>query len=165
MRKARTTRRLRDSDAGRRRRAGATIAAVPRSQVFDPRPGGGSASGAVRTFATGATRDSEVGKLDYEGFLSPRVLKAFARYMDHHRRQADGSLRDSDNWQRGIPPDAYMKSGWRHFMAWWAYHRNLPTDEGVVFACCGVMFNVMGYLHEHLKEHPELIGDNEAVQF
>ena len=32
----------------------------------------------MRTFATGATRDTEVEKLDYEGFLSPVVLKAYA---------------------------------------------------------------------------------------
>jgi len=35
----------------------------------------------VRTFDTGATRDTEDGKLDYEGFLSGRVLKRYAEYM------------------------------------------------------------------------------------
>jgi hypothetical protein len=69
----------------------------------------------VRTFSTGATRDTDEGKLDFEGFLSPTVLKAFAEYMHEKRKMPDGSLRDSDNWQRGIPVDAYMKSMWRHF--------------------------------------------------
>lgn len=109
---------------------------------------------AIRTFETGATRDVEAGKLDYDGFLSPLVVDAYARYMDFHRRLPDGSLRDSDNWQKGIPRDAYMKSAWRHFVDWWRFHRGLTTREGIVFAICGLLFNAMGYLHEYLKEHP-----------
>ena len=70
---------------------------------------------AVRTFDTGATRDTDDGKLDYEGFISPLVLERFARYMHTHRLQPDGTLRDSDNWQKGIPRDQYIKSAWRHF--------------------------------------------------
>jgi hypothetical protein len=112
----------------------------------------------MRTFGTGATRDSEAGKLDYDGFLSPLTIEAYGRYMDRHRRQADGSLRDSDNWQKGIPRVAYMKSAWRHFMEWWKFHRGLTTAEGIVSACCALIFNVSGYLHEYLKEHPELLA-------
>lgn len=108
----------------------------------------------MRRFATGATRDADTGKLDYEGFLSPLVVDAYARYMDFHRHQADGSLRDGDNWQKGIPRGAYIKSAWRHFIDWWRFHRGLSTREGIVFAICGLLFNAMGYLHEYLKEHP-----------
>lgn len=107
---------------------------------------------AIRTFNTGATRNTEVGKLDYEGFLSPLVLERYAEYMHKHRLQADGNLRDSDNWQKGIPKDAYMKSGWRHFMDWWRAHRGLSCREGVEEALCALLFNVMGYLYETLKE-------------
>jgi len=32
----------------------------------------------MRQFESGATRDTEDGKLDYEGFLSPAVLLRFA---------------------------------------------------------------------------------------
>lgn len=107
----------------------------------------------MRQFETGATRDSEDGKLDYEGFLSPLVLERFARYMHKHREQADGNLRASDNWQRGIPADAYMKSAWRHFFDWWAAHRNLPiAREGLEEALCALFFNVQGYLHELLSK-------------
>lgn len=102
----------------------------------------------MRTFDTGATRDTDADKFDYEGFLSPGVLRRFAEYMHKNRIQVDGSLRDSDNWQKGIPQDAYMKSAWRHFMEWWAAHRNGFTDEE---ALCALLFNVMGYLHEALK--------------
>ena len=106
----------------------------------------------IREFDTGATRDTDVGKNDYEGFLSPLVIKRFGDYMTKHRKQADGKLRDSDNWQKGIPKNAYIKSAWRHFLDWWMEHRGLPSREGIEDALCALMFNIMGYLHEHLKE-------------
>ena len=107
--------------------------------------------GKVRQFETGATRDTEEGKLDFEGFLSPLVIERYAEYMNENRVQSDGSLRASDNWQKGIPKDAYMKSLWRHFFDIWKEHRGINTDLGLERAVCAVMFNAMGYLHETLK--------------
>lgn len=120
------------------------------------------AKAAKRTFATGATRDTDEGKNDYEGFLSPLVIEAFGDYMTEHRVQSDGTLRDSDNWQKGIPRDAYMKSLWRHVLDLWKLHRGYqvkpemrggklqyPTKRTLL---CSIMFNTMGYLHELLKE-------------
>jgi hypothetical protein len=72
--------------------------------------------------------------------------------MHQNRIQSDGSLRDSDNWQKGIPKDAYMKSMWRHFMDLWKLHRGNEAQEDIETALCAMMFNVMGYLHEELKE-------------
>jgi hypothetical protein len=113
----------------------------------------------IRTFKTGATRDSEAGKPDYEGFLSPRVIERYGRYMNRHRLQADGSIRDSDNWQHGMPLHVYMKSLWRHFLDVWKIHRGLSARDSktgdaidIEDACCAVMFNAMGYLHETLKQ-------------
>lgn len=110
----------------------------------------------MRTFNTGATRDDEADKLDYEGFLSPLVLRRFGQYMHKHRIQSDGGLRESDNWQKGIPRSAYIKSAWRHFVEWWRLHRSItpltPTDdEAVEEALCALLFNVQGYLHEMLQ--------------
>lgn len=106
----------------------------------------------MREFATGATRDTDQDKYDYEGFLSPAVLTRFAEYMHHHRKQADGNLRDSDNWQKGIPKDAYMKSAFRHFIDLWTLHRG-GKSEGVTLedTLCALLFNIQGYLHEELK--------------
>ena len=101
-----------------------------------------------RTFQTGATRDTDEDKLDYEGFLSPQVVERYAQYMHKHRIQSDGTLRDSDNWQKGIPTDAYMKSLWRHFMEVWTLHRNEGTRALLEEALCAVIFNAMGYLYE-----------------
>jgi hypothetical protein len=111
----------------------------------------------MRNFDTGATRDTDTGKLDYEGFLCPLVLEEYARYMNKHRIQADGNVRDSDNWQKGIPMKVYVKSCWRHFHQIWKLHRGIPTfdEKGnpvtMKEACCAVLFNVMGYLHEFIK--------------
>lgn len=102
----------------------------------------------IRTFGTGATRDTDEDKLDFEGFLSPLVLEAFASYMHGKRKMPDGSLRDSDNWQKGIPMDAYMKSMWRHFFAVWKGHREGQVAEEELLA---LLFNVQGYAHEILK--------------
>lgn len=106
----------------------------------------------MRQFETGATRNTDEGKYDYEAFMSPLVIERYAAYMHKNRYQADGKMRDGDNWQKGIPKDAYIKSAWRHFMDWWKEHRGIPTQEGLEQALCAILFNVMGYLHETLKE-------------
>lgn len=109
----------------------------------------------MREFETGATRDSDNGKLDYEGFFSPFVLERRAQYMHKHRYQSDGTLRDSDNWQKGMPTEEYMKSMFRHFMEAWTIHRTHVDDgydkKALQEALCAVMFNCEGYLHELLK--------------
>lgn len=104
----------------------------------------------IRSFDTGATRDLDASKYDYEAFMSPLVIEAFGRYMHGKRKMADGSLRDGDNWQKGIPRDSYMKSGWRHFMDWWCDHRGRGS-EAFEETLCALLFNVQGYLHEYLK--------------
>lgn len=107
---------------------------------------------AIRTFGTGATRDADTGKHDPEGFLSPLVIERFNAFMHKNRYQKDGSIRDSDNWQKGIPLVAYMKSGWRHFLSWWKAHRSgQPLSEMQIDELCALLFNVQGYLHETLK--------------
>lgn len=105
----------------------------------------------MRNFETGATRNSDEEKYDYEGFLSPLVLERFAQYMHKHRKQADGKMRDSDNWQKGIPQESYMKSGWRHFFDWWKQHRGIKSSEDIEDSICALIFNAQGYLHERIK--------------
>jgi len=111
----------------------------------------------IRKFETGATRDADDNKYDYEAFFCPLVLERRAAYMHKHRLQTDGSLRPGDNWQKGIPLDQYAKSEARHHMQFWKLHRGLPTvDEkgqpvDLEEAICAEMFNLEGYLHEILK--------------
>ena len=112
-------------------------------------------SSVMRKFDTGATRDSDVGKPDYEGFLSPIALRRYGEYMNKHRKQSDGKMRASDNWQNGIPLETYMKSMLRHVMDLWLTHRRERVDdkkeEWAVSrqeALCAILFNAFGFLHE-----------------
>ena len=107
----------------------------------------------VRVFKSGATRDTDDSKLDYEGFLSPIVLERYAEYLNKNRYLKDGTLRASDNWQQGIPLDVYMKSAYRHFMDVWSNHRGFKANEDQETALCALIFNSMGYLFEILKEN------------
>jgi len=107
----------------------------------------------IRRFGTGAIRSSDHGKVDYEGFLSPLVIERYGRYMLKHEILPDGSRRESDNWQKGIEKSSYMKSAWRHFMDMWRLHREgRGCSEEAQEAQCALLFNIMGYLHESIKE-------------
>ena len=106
----------------------------------------------VREFETGATRSLDDMRPNYEGYLSPLVVKRYGEYMKRHQAQPDGKIREADNWQKGIPTSSYIESGWRHFLDWWLEHRGLASRDGLEDALCGVIFNAMGYLHEVLKK-------------
>lgn len=105
----------------------------------------------LRRFSTGATRDVEGEKLDFEGFMSPLVVERYAQYLHKHRVQSDGTKRPSDNWQLGFPLDACMKSAFRHFHDWWKQHRKWKSAEDIEDSICAVIFNASAYLHERLK--------------
>ena len=121
---------------------------------YDPRLSPMSSVSPTRVFSSGAFRDQDTDKYDYEGFLCPLVMTRFAEHMHENRTLADETTRASDNWQKGIPHSVYMKSLWRHLMAVWRDHRGVSEDEGegLESALCGVIFNAQGYLHEVLKE-------------
>lgn len=110
----------------------------------------------MRTFETGATRDDCDDKPDYAGFYCPLCIEAFGRYMHKHRKQADGNLRASDNWKKGMTIPVYLSSLIRHTVDVWKLvlgFKVVRDGEEVTLeeACCAVMFNVQGILHETLK--------------
>lgn len=109
----------------------------------------------IRTFHTGATRDTDEGKLDWEGFISPLAMRYFAKYMHEHRHQADGTLRDADNWQKGMPRRQYMKSLIRHIWDLWTWWRQTgggfseaSANARFIELLCAMLFNIQGLLHE-----------------
>lgn len=108
----------------------------------------------MRTFATGATRDSSDDKLDYEGFLHPAVLRAYAEYMHEKRHTPDG-LRDSDNWQKGIPNEECLKSLLRHVMDLWLWNRGEVPSEHELTAACAVLFNVQAIMLNMLRSNSQ----------
>lgn len=107
----------------------------------------------IRKFNTGADRDKDDGKLDYEGVFNPLTKKKYAEYLFKCRIRKDGSVRPADNWQLGMPLDSYMKSLARHFEDLHLHHRGYPDEarEDIYDALCAVIFNAQGYLLEVLK--------------
>lgn len=120
-----------------------------------PRVGTGTPTD-VRRFETGATRSSDNDRYDLEGYLSPLALERFGEYMLKHQFQADGTKRDSDNWQKGMPLTTFAKGMHRHFLHFWQRHRGYhPKDakaaDNIEEDLCAIIFNAQGYLHEILK--------------
>jgi hypothetical protein len=114
--------------------------------------------GKIRTFATGATRGTGEAKLEPFGFISPLALHRFSEYMHRHRLQADGSLRSSDNWKKGIPTSEYVQSFFRHAFDFWLVvsghaPRFDPSVSDPQEIACSLLFNIQGYLHETLQGH------------
>lgn len=121
----------------------------------------------IRLFDTGATRSGDNNKPDIEGFISPLAMSEYIEYMHRHRRMADGSLRTSDNWQRGITFTQYSKSLIRHVHQFHLLERGYQvkdwdTKEPVEIeeVLCAVVFNAMGYLHELRKKKEEALGSS-----
>lgn len=111
---------------------------------------------AVRAFDSGATRSADTGRYDPEGFLSPIAIERYSLYMAKNQTQADGSTRPSDNWQKGLPIESYMKGMWRHMLHLWTRHRGYPVQDSKAAAdseedLCALLFNVQGMLHEKVK--------------
>lgn len=123
---------------------------------------------AMRTFETGATRDTNDDKPDYRGFLSMKAIRRFGAYMLKHRQQADGTLRASDNWKKGIPQEAYVESGARHFVEWLDAIEDGRTQDAEELACA-IWFNIQGWLHERMKSEPTamraVVGPGDTITY
>lgn len=126
-----------------------------------PDPAEQAAQHTMRTFGTGATRDNDTNKPDYQGFLSPLALAHFGRYMLKHQKQADGTMRASDNWKKGIPIEAYTKSFIRHTLQFWrAYELGYWTEAEECLDA--ILFNVMGILHEREKDRLNVTAQGQV---
>lgn len=107
----------------------------------------------IRQFKTGATRDTDGGKLHIVGYYSPLVMERFSQYMLRHETQSDGKMREPGNWKKGIPQDAYLDSLVRHVLdVWLEQETGSGSREGAEEALCGILFNAQGLLHERLKK-------------
>lgn len=110
----------------------------------------------IRNFETGATRSADAGRYDPEGFLSPLAIERYSLYMAKNQKQPDGSIRTSDNWQKGLPIATYVKGMWRHFLHLWTRHRGYVVQDPLAAQdmeedLCALLFNVQGMLHEVVK--------------
>jgi hypothetical protein len=120
----------------------------------------------MRNYETGATRNSDEGKMQYARIFDPGVERAFAEYMESQRVQADGKVRDPDNWKKGIPIQDYLDSQRRHWHDVWALlsdRKDLAEEKDLVTALCALKFNVDGMLFEVLKARREQAKANPAI--
>ncbi len=126
---------------------------TPYQAQLDSLNGAATPTAPMRQFPSGATRNTDEGKIDPKGFIHPLVTLSFCKYMHEHRKQADGALRASDNWTKGIPREAYASSLERHLldvkliMGGFAAHATTSSLSEALNAC---MFNVQGLLLEVL---------------
>lgn len=67
----------------------------------------------MRTFTTGASRDTAHGKAIYS-YRNPAVEQERAFYMMCHAKLPDGETRPMNNWWKGIPFDQGFESLQRH---------------------------------------------------
>ena len=114
----------------------------------------------VRIFDSGATRDTSEGKLEYARFISPIVLKRFAEYMNLHRKQTDGNLREPDNWMNLFGDkheDVCLDSLFRHVMDVWLINKGFQTEarEDIEPALCAILFNAQAWLFKVLMDKQE----------
>lgn len=105
-----------------------------------------------RVFPSGAIRNNSEGKFDYSGFINPAVENSFARYMHKHREMEDGTYRNSDDWQFGIPSEELIKCLMRHIIDVHLLNRGYEVidenGEKVDLEEClnAVKFNVNAYI-------------------
>lgn len=118
--------------------------------------------GTIRTFSTGATRDTGEDKLEPWGYGSPLVDKVFSEYMLKHQIQSDGQRRESSNWKKGIPVEAFWHSLSRHILDFRLLYEGYPGQARTydkIETLCAIKFNVDGLIHELMKA--ELKGMRE----
>jgi len=125
-------------------------------------------SGKMRVFEHGATRDTDVTKLDYEAFNNPLVDKCYAEYLNKHRQTANG-LRDGDNWQNLFGDkhlDVCMKSLCRHVVDARLAHRGYKSEQPVIDSLNAIIFNAKAYLLKLLldEENYNAAIDHETGQ-
>ena len=117
-------------------------------------------NGITRVSDTGATRNSNVGKINYQGALSPVVLEAYGKYIEKHSLLPDGTIRNNKNWQKlfGTPQEhreVCIESAWRHFIDILMEHDGYESRDGIDEALGGLMFNIQAYWFSILKERRE----------
>lgn len=132
----------------------------------------------IRKLDSGAVRDTDNGKFEYLGFMHPLNDYSFAKYMHEHRKMADGSLRDSNNWWAGFGLDVCIQSLVRHvedlkmiYAGYYVYEKRDGTKaERIVLkerlkklpgnykeitveeSTNAIRFNSMAYQLEHFKK-------------
>lgn len=112
----------------------------------------------IRKFDNGALRDTGEGKLNYYGFRHPLLEQKFAEYMHEHRKMADGSLRDANNWWKGWDKEISLQSLIRHVEDLQAIH------AGYVVIEIRSKDGVRKVYHDLSKNEPYILEEDEEAK-
>lgn len=117
-------------------------------------------NGVLRMSESGAIRNSDIGKINYQGALSPLILEAYGKYIEKHSLLPDGTRRNNKNWQKLFGTveehkEVCIESAWRHFIDVLMEHDGYESRDGLDEALGGLMFNIQGYWFAELKERLE----------
>ena len=97
----------------------------------------------IRTFKSGAIRDSQEGKESYGETISWTAFKRYAQYMTGKKEKYG-----SGNFKKGIDIDSYEESLIRHYQKYMENKYeggNVEVNEDHMSA---IVFNAMGIMHE-----------------
>ena len=109
----------------------------------------------MRKTKTGAIRNNDKGKIDYV-HISSIADRCFCEYMHAHMTQADGKIREADNWKKGMPFKWYKKSFLGHIQdVKMLMEGNNVMEDGkaieIFEALMGAKFNMDGMIHTLMK--------------
>ena len=115
-----------------------------------------------RIFDTGATRDSNQGKLEYSNYIHPFADYSFAEYMKS-KQLIGWEYRRWDNRQKGIPPESLLESLVRHIEI-----LKLLTKGYTVVETQGTAWTKM-YVYKWddkiVWDHKDMISELNAIRF
>jgi len=111
-----------------------------------------------RVFEGGAMRDTDDQKLSYYGFRHPLLEQSFAKYMHEHRKMADGTLRDANNWWKGWDKEISLQSMVRHLEDLQAIH------AGYVVLEIRNSTGVHKVYHDLSKNEPYIVEEDDDVK-
>jgi hypothetical protein len=97
----------------------------------------------MRTFETGAVRDSDTNKEDYIETISWTAFKRYAKYMTSKK-----SRYGQGNFKKGIPIESYEQSLVRHLQKYLANKYEDGTEEKDDDHLSAMVFNLFGIMHE-----------------
>lgn len=104
---------------------------------------GGYICTAKTQFASGAIRDSQVGKADYIETIPWIAMERYAQYMTGKK-----SKYGSGNFKKGIDIESYEKSMVRHVQKYLANKYEGGTVEKEEDHISAIIFNALGILYE-----------------
>jgi hypothetical protein len=96
----------------------------------------------ITQFKTGAIRDSQEGKTDYNETISWTALNRYARYMTGKKAKYGAG-----NFKKGIETWSYVQSMLRHVDKWMRNTYEEGNDEKDEDHLSAIVFNVFGIMH------------------